>query len=241
MDIAFTDLKEKEIINVNDGKKLGHIIDFLFDIESGQVKGVVVPGSRKIFRKAEDIFIPLEKIRKIGGDVILVKLRVFEGNENFNIQRVENSFKTKYNLKNYYDSYKSNGVNNLNNMQTIVRYNANNNASNKVLDLKRKRESQNGSFVRFKPINNIKYKWLAKPEKTMYYWNKRKSLWSVYIVVQKKAKLLIQELVMNQIQLEEEENVWVVQEDLILMKPLKLLQLWLLKVMVTVSVFQLAK
>ena len=81
MDIAFTDLKEKEIINVADGKKLGHIIDFLFDIENGQVKGVVVPGQRKIFRKTEDIFIPLEQIRKIGGDVILVKLRVLDGEE----------------------------------------------------------------------------------------------------------------------------------------------------------------
>ena len=161
MDIAFTDLKEKEIINVSDGKKLGHIIDFLFDIESGQVKGVVVPGSRKIFRKAEDIFIPLEKIRKIGGDVILVKLRLFDGDENLNVQRVENSFKTRYNLKNYYDVY-NNGGNKLNNAQTIVRYNASNYPDNKnrktVQNLKMNGECQSGSFVRFKPINNIKYK-----------------------------------------------------------------------------------
>ena len=162
MDIAFTDLKEKEIININDGKKLGHIIDFLFDIESGQVKGVVVPGSRKIFRKSEDIFIPLEKIRKIGGDVILVKLKVFDGDENLNISRVENSFKTKYNLKNYYDTYKNNSYNNINNSQTIVRYNSNNydSAKNKNMaqNLKNDNETPKVSFVRFKPINNIKYK-----------------------------------------------------------------------------------
>ena len=162
MDIAFTDLKEKEIINVNDGKKLGHIIDFLFDIESGQVKGVVVPGGRKIFRKSEDIFIPLDKIRKIGGDVVLVKLRVFEGDENYNVQRVENNFKTKYNLKNYYDLYENKNNNNLNNSQTVVRYNSSHyvgdNNKNVVKDLKMKGNGQSASFVRFKPINNIKYK-----------------------------------------------------------------------------------
>ena len=162
MDIAFTDLKEKEIINVNDGKKLGHIIDFLFDIESGQVKGVVVPGSRKIFRKTEDIFIPLEKIRKIGGDVILVKLRVFESEENFNTQRVENNFKTKYNLKNYYEVYKNDSTNNLNRSKTIVRYNDSDNIDGKKQKMMKVSkvisESKDGSFVRFKPINNMKYK-----------------------------------------------------------------------------------
>lgn len=161
MDIAFTDLKEKEIINVADGKKLGHIIDFLFDIESGQVKGVVVPGQRKIFRKSEDIFIPLEKIRKIGGDVILVKLRLVDGDENFVTQKIENNFKTKYNLKNYYDPYKMSGDSS-NLKQTIVRYNVNNYRNNKVKNegqnINKKCEILNGSFVRFKPINNIKYK-----------------------------------------------------------------------------------
>lgn len=160
MDIAFTDLKEKEIINVTDGKKLGHIIDFLFDIENGQVKGVVVPGQRKIFRKTEDIFIPLEKIRKIGGDVILVKLRVLDGDETVGTQRIENSFKTRYNLKNYYDSNYCN-QRELNRQQTVVRYNSNNYGnSDKMLRQGNKnlQEGQNNSFVRFKPINNIKYK-----------------------------------------------------------------------------------
>lgn len=161
MDIAFTDLKEKEIINVTDGKKLGHIIDFLFDIESGQMKGVVVPGERKIFRKSEDIFIPLEKIKKIGGDVILVKLRVFDGDENFNTQRIENSFKTKYNLKNYYDA-KLNSERSFKSGETIVKYNSNKfrEYEDKNLYQKQNNEnrSQNVSFVRFKPINNIKYK-----------------------------------------------------------------------------------
>ena len=154
--IAFTDLKEKEIINVSDGKKLGHIIDFLFDIETGQVKGIIVPGERKIFRRAEDIFIPLERIKKIGGDVILVKLRFVGGEEGVGDQRVENNLKTKYNLKNYYDvynksNYKPNGA------QTTVRYNSYNNI-NSSRTSKAEVKTSNSSFVRFKPINNIKYK-----------------------------------------------------------------------------------
>ena len=76
MEISFTDLKEKEIINVFDGKKLGRIIDVLFDSSTGIVRGIVVPGEKKIFRKSEDIFVPLDRIRKIGGDVILVSLKL---------------------------------------------------------------------------------------------------------------------------------------------------------------------
>ena len=76
MDISFADLKEKEIINVFDGKKLGRIVDILFDGSSGVVRGIVVPGERKLFRRNEDIFVSLERIRKIGDDVILVSLPV---------------------------------------------------------------------------------------------------------------------------------------------------------------------
>ena len=70
MEILFTDLKEKEVVNVYDGKKLGRIIDLVFDIQTGKVIGIVVPGERKIFRRADDIFVPLEKLKRIGDDVI---------------------------------------------------------------------------------------------------------------------------------------------------------------------------
>lgn len=78
MEILFTDLKEKEVVNVYDGKKLGRIIDLVFDIQTGKVIGIVVPGERKIFRRADDIFVPLEKLKRIGDDVILVGIQVQE-------------------------------------------------------------------------------------------------------------------------------------------------------------------
>lgn len=74
MDITFNEIKSKEIVNIYDGKKLGRAIDIIFDKITGGVSGVVVPGDHKIFRKNEDIFIPISKIKKIGEDVILVKL-----------------------------------------------------------------------------------------------------------------------------------------------------------------------
>ena len=75
MEISFTELKEKEVINVFDGKKLGRIVDILFDCISGEVKGIVVPGERKLFHKNEDLFVPLNRLKKIGNDVILVVLQ----------------------------------------------------------------------------------------------------------------------------------------------------------------------
>lgn len=180
MDIAFTDLKEKEIINVTDGKKLGRIIDFLFDIETGQIKGIIVPGERKIFKRNEDIFVPLEKIRRIGGDVILVKLKVQNSDAVFGSKKVENTFQSRYNLKNYYgenyDEYNnynktlvggkfagSHSQNNrpqnypIQNCRTENCYNDKSVVSAPKINVSQ-RQNSGDSFVRFKPINNIKYK-----------------------------------------------------------------------------------
>lgn len=78
MDISFVEIREKEVVNIFDGKKLGHIIDIIFERESGRVKGVVVPGIKKFMRKTEDIFVPIENLKKIGEDVLLVKLAPIE-------------------------------------------------------------------------------------------------------------------------------------------------------------------
>ena len=82
MDISFVDIREKEVINIFDGKKLGHIIDIVFDSASGQVHGVVVPGIKKFMRKSEDIFVPISNLKKIGEDVLLIKLSPQDKEEN---------------------------------------------------------------------------------------------------------------------------------------------------------------
>lgn len=146
MEISFVDLKEKEIVNVFDGRKLGHIIDIVFDINTGIVQGVFVPGEKKFFRKSEDVFVPLEKIKKIGDDVVLVKLQMV--NENIVRGGVQNLSKANsgYMMNNYYQNY---GLQNNNRTQNVIdsKYEKLKNGS----DLKT-------SYVRFKPINKIKYK-----------------------------------------------------------------------------------
>ena len=72
MEISYTELRSKEVVNVNNGARMGKIIDMIIDSNGKDVLGLVVPGVRKIFRASEDIFIPWRNITKIGSDVILV-------------------------------------------------------------------------------------------------------------------------------------------------------------------------
>lgn len=76
MEISYTELRAKEVVNVNNGARMGKIIDMIIDSNGKNVLGVVVPGVRKLFRASEDIFIPWCNITKIGSDVILVSLDV---------------------------------------------------------------------------------------------------------------------------------------------------------------------
>ncbi|NLI60698.1 MAG: YlmC/YmxH family sporulation protein [Clostridiales bacterium] len=70
-----SDFRQKEVINIRDGRRLGVIIDMEFDLQAGRITAIVVPGSSKLmgFIKGHtDYVIPWEKIKKIGDDVILV-------------------------------------------------------------------------------------------------------------------------------------------------------------------------
>lgn len=75
MEISFVELRQKVVVNIVDGKNLGHIIDAIFDDSYGKLLGFVVPGlKRGIFKSQNDIFIPYQNICKIGMDVILVEM-----------------------------------------------------------------------------------------------------------------------------------------------------------------------
>jgi len=77
MELTFCELRVKEVVNVCDGKRLGNIIDMVFDTTCARVTGIIVPGEKSfmsIFKSNSDIFIPYNRIRKIGKDVILVEL-----------------------------------------------------------------------------------------------------------------------------------------------------------------------
>jgi len=71
------DFKHKEVININDGRRLGFVQDVCADLESGTITSIIVPGNNKIlnmFSSSNDIVIPWQQIRCIGDDVILVEI-----------------------------------------------------------------------------------------------------------------------------------------------------------------------
>lgn len=91
MNTTFGELKNKEVINIIDGARLGHVCDIVFDNNYGKVCGLIVPGSVNTFsffkKSANSIYIPYNQICKIGEDVILVELFI----SNTKIKTLKNS------------------------------------------------------------------------------------------------------------------------------------------------------
>ncbi|MBQ8638251.1 MAG: YlmC/YmxH family sporulation protein [Lachnospiraceae bacterium] len=72
------DLKQKEVINICDCKRLGFVCDIEFDCATGRITAIVVPGIGKIcglFGRDTEFIIPFCKICQIGPDIILVDIR----------------------------------------------------------------------------------------------------------------------------------------------------------------------
>jgi YlmC/YmxH family sporulation protein len=76
MEMSFSELRTKEVVNVADGRKLGKVCDMVFCYPENRILGFVVPGQRGFASKRTDFFIELKNIVKIGDDVILVNVGV---------------------------------------------------------------------------------------------------------------------------------------------------------------------
>ncbi|AFS78322.1 putative sporulation protein YlmC/YmxH [Gottschalkia acidurici 9a] len=77
--IKASDLREKEVINIRDGTRLGLIEDVEVNLEKGIIEAIIVPGSGSIFSlfsKSRDYIIGWRNITRIGSDVILVDLNL---------------------------------------------------------------------------------------------------------------------------------------------------------------------
>lgn len=75
--MRFCKFRQKEVINVIDGRSLGFISDLIIDCHTGKICSIVVPGNcggiKNLF-KTQNYIIPWCNICKIGDDVILVEV-----------------------------------------------------------------------------------------------------------------------------------------------------------------------
>lgn len=73
--LKLSDIRQKEIININNGERMGYIYDFELNLEKGYIEAIILSGNGKvlgIFGKSSDIIIPWNSIAKIGTDTILL-------------------------------------------------------------------------------------------------------------------------------------------------------------------------
>ena len=76
MNATFCELRDKEVISVKDGRRLGFISDLEIVLCTGRVNCIILPPSGSclaLFSKKGKIVIPWNAIEKIGDDIILVK------------------------------------------------------------------------------------------------------------------------------------------------------------------------
>lgn len=72
------ELRQKEVINICNCRRLGCVVDVDMDLCDGRILAVIVPGPAKIcgfLGTDSEYVIPFSCIKKIGPDIILVEIR----------------------------------------------------------------------------------------------------------------------------------------------------------------------
>lgn len=75
--VRIFDLRQKEVINSCNCKRLGFVGDVEFDLCTGNIKAIIVPGPASLcglFGHSSEYIIPFENICKVGPDIILVDI-----------------------------------------------------------------------------------------------------------------------------------------------------------------------
>ena len=76
MEFRIGELCRKEVIDVMDGSRYGYVGDAEIDLETGQVRALVVPGRLRLLGllgREEDHIFPWAAIKRLGDDIILVE------------------------------------------------------------------------------------------------------------------------------------------------------------------------
>lgn len=78
--MRLSDLQNKDIVNISDGRNIGNIIDVKIDALSGNILSFIIEPNKNFFKFLRsdklDTEINWKSITKIGEDVILVKLGI---------------------------------------------------------------------------------------------------------------------------------------------------------------------
>ena len=81
MSAKFTDLNNKEVICIGDGRRLGCVEDVVICLPGGQITAIVVPGRCRwggFCPPRDDFVIPWKNICRIGPDIVLVDIKAEE-------------------------------------------------------------------------------------------------------------------------------------------------------------------
>ena len=82
MELTYNELKKRDVINVVDGKCFGRVNNLSLSFPRGILTGIFVPARKNKgffwFLDKSSLFIGVDKIVKIGGDVILVDIKCGE-------------------------------------------------------------------------------------------------------------------------------------------------------------------
>ena len=72
---SINELREKEVINLYDGARLGNASDVMIDLKTGKLTAIILPGTYRLMGflgREEERIIKWEDIKKIGDDVIII-------------------------------------------------------------------------------------------------------------------------------------------------------------------------
>ena len=72
--ITWQALREKEVLCISDGRRMGYPCDLEIDIASGRICALLLPGDESIFsfKRRGGFRVPFSEICRIGEDLILV-------------------------------------------------------------------------------------------------------------------------------------------------------------------------
>ena len=73
MEFSFSQLKQKDVINISDGKNMGKVCDLSFTFPENNILGFTVTGCKGFRLTKQEQFIPIKSVVKIGEDTVLVK------------------------------------------------------------------------------------------------------------------------------------------------------------------------